>query len=790
MEDDLLATLLKCFLCSATYGRMLENQEEDEFVAVRVQDPRVQNEGFWNSYVDFKIFLHTNSKAFTAKTSCVRRRYSEFVWLKKRLQKNTGLVLVPDLPGKSFFSFSNEDFLENRRKGLQSFLDKVCSMTVCLSDSQLHLFLQTQLPVGHILDCVQGHTPYGVTEAILTYASSNQGWVQEEDTTQEPSLSPVPYESMESPAPHLPSLHCGESEVVRTETPLADGRDTDTVELLLCETESPSHPVTRENQNVFRVEAVLEIHSPVEVSYKWNSHGGSPPGRLDCEEVVHHQGDCQSQTCLEVHCENDLKEHAEEVKTERVGNLMTEAIFSNRSGLDHDGCVDHTLAEVDCEATTALEKEVVREMAPGEDTSTEAFPEKSPELDVPEKCPESDVPEKSPELDVPEKSPELDVPEKSPELDVPEKSPELDVPEKSPELDVPEKSPELDVPEKSPELDVPEKSPELDVPEKSPELDVPEKSPELDVPEKSPELDVPEKSPELDVPEKSPELDVPEKSPEQDVPEKSPEQDVPEKSPELDVPEKSPELDVPEKSPELDVPEKSPELDVPEKSPELDAPEKSPELDAPEKSPELDVPEKSPDGHIVRGTILEDVVPAEEAQENIIYRETMSKVGSNSDTDVVLWVDSRGHGDEIKSHMEVRPEDECHEVATQQGGSIQEIQTNKDINGVEAEHPGDREATANGITQKESDPNGSANKNKVIQETNGDTETVSKKAINQSDFSESFCTNTDSQAPETHQNPKQSEVPDIRATDDLQDGDISYLVNTSSAKTLEIVTLD
>lgn len=36
--------------------------------------------------------LQTNSKAFTAKTSCVRRRYSEFVWLKKKLQKNAGLV--------------------------------------------------------------------------------------------------------------------------------------------------------------------------------------------------------------------------------------------------------------------------------------------------------------------------------------------------------------------------------------------------------------------------------------------------------------------------------------------------------------------------------------------------------------------------------------------------------------------------------------------------------------------------------------------------------------------------
>ncbi|XP_058476713.1 sorting nexin-11 [Solea solea] len=192
----------------------MNNNQDDEFVAVRVQDPRIQNEGLWNSYVDYKIFLHTNSKAFTAKTSCVRRRYSEFVWLKKKMQKNAGLVPVPNLPGKSLFSFSNEDFLENRRKGLQAFLDKVLHMTVCLSDSQLHLFLQTQLPVGHIQDCVQGHTPYSVTDAILTYASSNWGLAQaqtpEDDSIKDPSLT-ISYESMESPAPHLPCLQTQET---------------------------------------------------------------------------------------------------------------------------------------------------------------------------------------------------------------------------------------------------------------------------------------------------------------------------------------------------------------------------------------------------------------------------------------------------------------------------------------------------------------------------------------------------------------------------------------------------
>ncbi|XP_062813085.1 sorting nexin-11 isoform X2 [Anolis carolinensis] len=129
---------------------MLESQEQEELTTVRVQDPRVQNEGSWNSYVDYKIFLHTNSKAFTAKTSCVRRRYREFVWLKKRLQKNAGLVVLQNV--------------------------------VLLSDSQLHLFLQSQLSIPEIEACVQGRGPLSVTDAILRYAMSNCGWVQEEDS--------------------------------------------------------------------------------------------------------------------------------------------------------------------------------------------------------------------------------------------------------------------------------------------------------------------------------------------------------------------------------------------------------------------------------------------------------------------------------------------------------------------------------------------------------------------------------------------------------------------------------
>ncbi|KAL0984231.1 hypothetical protein UPYG_G00138830 [Umbra pygmaea] len=386
---------------------MIKNQEEDVFVAVRVQDPRIQNEGSWNSYVDFKIFLHTNSKSFTAKTSCVRRRYSEFVWLKKRMQKNTGLVPVPDLPGKSFFSFSGEEFLEKRRKGLQSFLDKVCSMTVCLSDSQLHLFLQTQLPVGHILDCVQGHTPFTVTEAILNYASSNRGWVQEEGATQEPILFPVPYESMESPAPHVPSMQCEKpqttltvtsSEGVQTQVFPSDAQDMDTLELVLCDTRATSQPFIRDNPDVVQVKAVMEIHSPVETGFKQNSHEEMTPEMIDCEEVIQQPGDCQQETSVEVLCDKDSSledEGVEELKTESFTNLITETVPPEHVSLDTDsiGDISYQHAGVHCQDATGLDEECVSVENPEQETHTDNTPETNPhqqcrsELNIHEETP-------------------------------------------------------------------------------------------------------------------------------------------------------------------------------------------------------------------------------------------------------------------------------------------------------------------------------------------------------------------------------------------------------------------
>uniref|UniRef100_A0A8C1LJF7 Sorting nexin-10B-like n=1 Tax=Cyprinus carpio TaxID=7962 RepID=A0A8C1LJF7_CYPCA len=102
-----------------------------EFTGVWVRDPRIQKEDFWHAYMDYEICIHTNSLAFTKKSSCVRRRYSEFVWLRKKLQENAMLIThLPKLPPKNpFFSLNNAREIGARMEGLRKFLEELLTLS-------------------------------------------------------------------------------------------------------------------------------------------------------------------------------------------------------------------------------------------------------------------------------------------------------------------------------------------------------------------------------------------------------------------------------------------------------------------------------------------------------------------------------------------------------------------------------------------------------------------------------------------------------------------------------------
>ncbi|XP_026785367.1 sorting nexin-10A isoform X2 [Pangasianodon hypophthalmus] len=77
---------------------------------------------------------------------------------------------LPKLPpAYPFFSLNNTLQVTQRMEGLQRFLEAVLKMPLLLSDSNLHLFLQSQLSIAKMEACVQGQTSYTVAEAIQCY---------------------------------------------------------------------------------------------------------------------------------------------------------------------------------------------------------------------------------------------------------------------------------------------------------------------------------------------------------------------------------------------------------------------------------------------------------------------------------------------------------------------------------------------------------------------------------------------------------------------------------------------
>uniref|UniRef100_A0A8C6WLQ8 Sorting nexin 10a n=1 Tax=Neogobius melanostomus TaxID=47308 RepID=A0A8C6WLQ8_9GOBI len=138
-----------------------------EFISITVRDPRVYKEDLWRTYIDYDICLETNSMCFRRKSSSVRRRYREFVWLRQSLLQNALIIELPKLPPwKPFFHLSSPEQVTMRMKGLQTFLETVVQYPLFLSDSRLHLFLQSELSVRRMERCARGRTRYTVAEAI------------------------------------------------------------------------------------------------------------------------------------------------------------------------------------------------------------------------------------------------------------------------------------------------------------------------------------------------------------------------------------------------------------------------------------------------------------------------------------------------------------------------------------------------------------------------------------------------------------------------------------------------
>ncbi|KAL0085004.1 sorting nexin-3 [Phycomyces blakesleeanus] len=108
----------------------------ENFLEVEVRNPHTH--GFGRKlYTDYEIVCRTNIPAFKMKQSLVRRRYRDFEWFRDVLERESTRVTIPSLPGKVFTNRFSDDVIEQRREGLERFLQIVAGHPLLQTGSKV-----------------------------------------------------------------------------------------------------------------------------------------------------------------------------------------------------------------------------------------------------------------------------------------------------------------------------------------------------------------------------------------------------------------------------------------------------------------------------------------------------------------------------------------------------------------------------------------------------------------------------------------------------------------------------
>ncbi|KAM9413432.1 sorting nexin-12-like isoform 5-T6 [Salvelinus alpinus] len=121
----------------------------------------------------------TNLPIFKLKDSVVRRRYSDFEWLKNELERDSKIV-VPPLPGKALkrqLPFRGDEgifedsFIEERRVGLEQFINRLAGHPLAQNERCLHMFLQDESIDRNYIPGKVRHSPRDENDGVLSPSS-------------------------------------------------------------------------------------------------------------------------------------------------------------------------------------------------------------------------------------------------------------------------------------------------------------------------------------------------------------------------------------------------------------------------------------------------------------------------------------------------------------------------------------------------------------------------------------------------------------------------------------------
>ncbi|KAF2072818.1 hypothetical protein CYY_005861 [Polysphondylium violaceum] len=133
----------------AANKRIEGDYQEPEYISIVVSDPTRVDE-----FISYKITTSTTFPEYKEREFTVRRRYKEFVVLREHLKhklsekpKAIKFGELAPLPGNNLSSLFGQgrfeaEFIEERRKGLEQFLNSVANHNFFRFVPFLHRFLQ------------------------------------------------------------------------------------------------------------------------------------------------------------------------------------------------------------------------------------------------------------------------------------------------------------------------------------------------------------------------------------------------------------------------------------------------------------------------------------------------------------------------------------------------------------------------------------------------------------------------------------------------------------------------
>ncbi|RMZ83528.1 hypothetical protein DV737_g1602, partial [Chaetothyriales sp. CBS 132003] len=102
----------------------------DGVLEVTVDTPLKENDGTKDAYVSYLVSTHTNFKTFQRSNFSVRRRFTDFVFLRSNLHRDYPACAVPPLPDKNNMSYVrgdrfSTDFTQRRAWSLHRFIKRL-----------------------------------------------------------------------------------------------------------------------------------------------------------------------------------------------------------------------------------------------------------------------------------------------------------------------------------------------------------------------------------------------------------------------------------------------------------------------------------------------------------------------------------------------------------------------------------------------------------------------------------------------------------------------------------------